>query len=114
MTLAMISYRLSTMGGIRSDSGGMELTILCSCARASRAVERSVGLFDFILRNKLSISWIVVYGKAVLILEPVLWQINITHTLKPQRVNVYPSCQTSNLNGQYGLLLRSSRGYGRE
>ena len=110
----MISHRLSTMGGIRRDSGGLELTMLCSCVRASRAVGRSIGFFDLILRNKASMSGTVVYDKVVLILKYVVWKTEGMHTLKPQRVNVYPSCQISNLKGQYGLLLRSSRGYGRE
>ena len=114
MTLTIIVYRLSTMGGISRDSGGIELTILCSCARASRAVGRSIGLFDFIFRNKSSISGMVVYGKVISILKPVAPGTKSVPTLKPLRVNVYPSCQISNLNGQYGLLPRSSCGYGRE
>ena len=114
MTLTMIVYRLSTMGGISRDSGGIELAILCSCARASRAVGRSIGLFDFIFRNKPSISGMVVYGEVISILKPIAPGTKSVPTLKPLRVNVYPSCQISNLNGQYGLLPRSSCGCGRE
>ena len=110
MTLTMIVYRLSKTGGISRDSGGIELTILCSWARASHAVGRSIGLFDFIFRNKSSISGMVVYGKVISILKPVVPGTKSVPTLKPLRVNVYPSCQISNLKGQYGLLLRSSRG----